>query len=227
MDMSAFAEYNVLQMEMEKFSAHFEEIMAKKRSEIINGKQQHYVTINDLSNRENQLNTEINNLRLKEVKVKETIKQSLENLQIQQLKVDELQSKKVDLVGKKEELQTYIDNLNSQIKLTSDTINKTETDLEEQNLRDYPELMKYESYLGLRIEVIAVDILKFIFTNIDPEDYDREIWCELAVGGDLYKIGKTYPELEESLIKTIENEFNDHREFVKFLKRIRVTLRDS
>ena len=223
---SPIDEFESLQSLMNDFSAKFDTALTQKRSAIINDKQLHYVKVNELKNQETQLQSDIEGLKQKEIKVKDTIKRTMEDLQMQQLKVDELARKQDSLLDEKDELQTEIDNLSSQVQTTTDSLEKSLNNLAEQLRKDYPELLKYEQYLGLKIDVIGQDSLKFVFSNIDPNDLDKEVWCELLVGGELFKVGDSFPPLAPDIITLLENEFNHHREFVKFLKTVRALLMD-
>lgn len=224
---SPIEEFESLQTQMNEFSAKFDVALTQKRSTIINDKQLHYVKVNDLKSQETQLQSDIDGLKLKEVKVKSTIKKNMEDLQIQQLKVDELTRKQENLVYEKDDLQNEIDNLNNEVQAINNSLQRSQNSLVEQLRKDYPELLKYELYLGLKIDVVGQDSLRFIFSNIDPNDLDKEVWCELFVGGELFKIGSTYPELSQDTITRVEDDFNHHKEFVKFLKTVRSSLKDS
>lgn len=225
--MTAFDDFVAIKNEMEVFTELLDSKISAKRSDIIQSKQQCEINLNNLLNQQSNLKNEIKNLNLKVAKIKDSIKKSLENLQFQQLKVDDLKSKQTDLLEKRDLLQEEQDSLSAQIKELTEKLNKTQEDLNLQQLIDYPELIKYELYLGLRIDVVTVDLLRFIFNNVLADDLDKEIWCELSVGGENYKLGDTFPKLPLETIQLIENDFNGHKEFVKFLKTIRMTLKEE
>lgn len=224
--MSAFEDFRSIKDEMSLFTDLFQDKVTATRNIILQAKQEFETSLSNKLSQQAQLQTDIKNLKIKEIKIKDSINKSLENLQIQQLRVNDLESKQVDLTNQRDGLQATIDGLNEQTRLINENLQQTELDLKKQDLADYPELIKYELYLGLRIEVLSVDLLKFIFNNIDSNDIDREVWCDLSVGGDLYKIGETFPKLDPEVVQLIEDDFNSHKEFVKFLKTIRMKLKD-
>lgn len=227
MNISAIEEFDELQNQMNEFSTHFEVALTQKRSNIINDKQLHYVKVNEIKNQETQLQSEIDGLRQKEEKIKNTIKKTMEDLQFQKLKVEELASKQDNLIEEKAKLQAGLDELHKSIHETNIRLTMSQSSLAEQVRRDYPELQKYERYLGLKIEVVGADSLKFVFNNVDPADLDKEVWCELLVGGEQFQLGQTSPTLASDIVNIVEGEFNQHKEFVKFLKTIRTLLIDA
>lgn len=223
---SPIDEFEALQGLMNEFSANFDNVLTQKRSTIINDKQLHYVKVNELKNQETQLESDIESLKLKEVKVKDVIKKTMEDLQLQQIKVDELIRKQDHLINEKTELQIEIDDLATQVQTINASLERSQSSLAEQLKKDHPELIKYEQYLGLKIDVTGQDSLKFIFGNIDPNDLEKEVWCELHVGDELFKVGDSFPLLSPDVVKILQDEFNDHKELVKFLKSVRILLVD-
>lgn len=222
--MTPIDEFEAIQNQMNEFSQKFESALTRKRAQIINDKQQHYVKVNDLKNQEAQLQSDIENFRSKETKIKDTIKKTMEDLQLQQLKIDELKRKQHALNQEKANVQGEIDELNHKIQSKSESISQSQRSLSEQARRDSPELLKYEQYLGLRIQVLGQDSLKFTFGNIDPNDYAKEVWCSLLVGGILYKLDETFPPLSHDEKAEIIDELNEKKDFVSFLKSIRLKL---
>ncbi|KAK6456461.1 chromosome segregation protein Spc25-domain-containing protein [Scheffersomyces xylosifermentans] len=223
---SAIDQFDALQRQMSEFSANVDRTLADKRVQLISNRKDHAVKLEELKTQNTSLQSQIRELEEKESKTKENLKSAFESLQSRRVKVDELVSKQEQLKQEKALLEQQIGEISKNIESSSNQLTKSQNNLENQMKKNYPELFKYEMYLGLRIEVIQVDLMKFVFTNIDPENYDRPFWVELSVSEDAYRVGRSFPEIEPGIIKLLENEFNEHRELVKFLRTARNLLRE-
>lgn len=223
---SSIEEFEDLQLKMGEFSVEIERKLTEKRAQLIKDKQDHYIKVNELRGQEMKLHNDISNLQTKESKTKENLNLSIEALQAQRFKVDELVRSEEELIEQKNELQLQIAELNKIVESTTDDLTRSQISLENQIKRDYPELVKYEIYLGLKIEAIATDLIRFVFSNIDPINSNREFWVELSVGTDTYQVGKSNPELNPETTQLLQQEFNTHQELVRFLKSTRNIFRD-
>lgn len=223
--MPPFDDFESVRTDMTLFSSQFAGAISKTRMAVIQTKQEFEVQITSLISQQHQLEADIASLRLKERKIKDSIDKSLQNIQMQQFKVSDLQRKHADLQATRDTVQAQIDSLNHQISQVQQSLQDAKLNLSRQQQIDYPEMVRYEQYLGMRIEAALVDVLRFIFFNVDAEDVDREVWCELLVAGELYRLGQALPDLAAK--EQIENEFNEHKEFVRFLKRVRTALQQA
>lgn len=225
--MTSFDDFGALQTRMNDLTVDFDAYINRTRTEVITSKQDHYGRVTELKSRQAQLEMEISALQQKEKKVKDTITRTLEELQVQQLKVDELRLKEQAQLREREELQKQMAVLLQQVRQAEDSLRNQKLDLQAQLLRDHPELAKFEHYLGLRIEAIKEDCVRFIFYNVFWNDVDREVYCQLNVGDDKYVIDGTSPVLEAGVLDRMESLLNENKNFGKFLKRVREELRDA
>ena len=225
--MTSFDDFGTLQTRMNDLTVDFDAYINRTRTEVITSKQDHYGRVTELKSRQAQLEMEISALQQKEKKVKDTITRTLEELQVQQLKVEELRLKEQAQLREREELQKQMAILLQQVRQAEDSLRNQKLDLQAQMLRDHPELAKFEHYLGLRIEAIKEDCVRFIFYNVFWNDVDREVYCQLNVGEDKYIIDGTSPVLEAEVLNRMESLLNDNKNFGKFLKHVREELRDA
>ncbi|KAI9643916.1 kinetochore-associated Ndc80 complex subunit spc25 [Ciborinia camelliae] len=85
-----------------------------------------------------------------------------------------------------------------------------------------PELDFWISNLGLMIEGAGQnDRLKFVFNNIDDNDYDREAWFELDTSKRDYDIPYCKPKLEKEQIERVVDKLNETRDLRVLLKGMR------
>lgn len=226
-NISHIDEFENLQGQMDEFYVRLENSLVDKRTNIMNDKQKHYVRVHELENQEQSMKRNIEQMKVKIDKTKELISKTLEDLQNQQLIVDDLNKKEEHLQELKKSVNKEIEDLNESISKLTNEYDTLKRNLADQVEKDYPELLKYELYLGLKIEVIKENVLRFVFNNIDPHEIDREVWCDVNVGGESLKVERSNPELGQEIIELLENEYDDHKELVIFLKTLRGLLKEK
>ncbi|KAF5208902.1 putative kinetochore protein [Clavispora lusitaniae] len=220
-------EFDDVKKEMEQFSLRFNNLILEKKSAVVTSKQQHTSKINDLERRAQKLRDEIESQQIKKQKTVDSINSTLSDLRMKQVKVDGLTKQLESLRTTKENLQREVELVEKDYKREEELLVNIRQNLNDQVAKDMDELTKFEMYLGLKIEAVDVDLLRFRFANVDAQDIDREVLVELFVGDETYKVRRTQPALDQSRISQIEADFNQHGDFVVFLKTVRVALREA
>lgn len=220
-------EFEDVKAQMETFSLRFNSLILEKKSEVLNSKQHHINKLNELERRIHKLKADISASKLRKDRTEKMIADSISDLRSKQTKVDEMKEQLDSLTQSKETVEKEIASLKSEVALLEELLRYSQKNLGEQLARDIGELTKYEMYMGLRIEAVDVDLLKFKFINIDANDVDKEVWCELYIGEDRYKVTGTGPTLPVDKVAHIERELNEHGEFIIFLRAMRSSLRDA
>lgn len=224
---SAVQEFSLLRQEMEDFSLRFQAFTLQQKLNILSSKLQHVNRVKELEKRARALQAEIAATTEKAEKMESIVEQSLHDLQTKQEKVDALTVQLESRKAAKDQLQRDVDSMRKEVAELEEAFKSTRSTLGDQAFKDAEELTKFEQYLGLRIEAVDIDLLKFKFVNIDPNNVDREVWCELNVAEQEYRIGLTNPNLPRDMILRIQKELNLHGELVVFLQLIRVALREA
>jgi kinetochore protein Spc25 len=94
--------------------------------------------------------------------------------------------------------------------------------LDGQSRYNEPELDFWENYLGLRIEGLGRDDrLKFVYTNVDEREWDREAWFELDTSERDYKVLEIRPKVESDEVERVVERLNETRDLAGFLKGMR------
>ena len=85
-----------------------------------------------------------------------------------------------------------------------------------------PELKFWVEYLGLRIEGAgAADRLKFVYTQVDERDWEREAWFELCTERRDYEVLHWAPKVEKERVEAVVARLNEGRDLGVFLKEMR------
>lgn len=91
----------------------------------------------------------------------------------------------------------------------------------EQSVRNVPELLYMEDLLGLKIEAVIDDKLRFVFVKLDPNDYSREFSFVLDMSDVNYAVEDVEPRLEDEVVDKVVGRLNSSRNFPQFLKEMR------
>lgn len=220
-------EFKLVQNEMEIFSNRFNSLLLERKTALLLSKQQYINKVNELQRRLQRTKDEIETQSIRKRKMAGIIDSTLQGLHTKQVKVDGLDSQLNTLKGTREELERDVGSMKKEVQQLESALKFATNDMDAQTLKDYEELTKFEMYLGLRIEAVEIDLLKFRFVNIDPNDIDKDVWCELFVGDDDYKIGRTSPILLAEQTSPIMAEFNSQGSIITFLKAMRKALREA
>lgn len=133
------------------------------------------------------------------------------------------------LTLQRDERLAHRDTLRAQISEVQKTISarreaqlKHRRYLDGQSRYNEPELDFWENYLGLRIEGLGKDDrLKFVYTNVDEREWDREAWFELDTSERDYKVLELRPKVERDEVDRVIERLNETRDLAGFLKGMR------
>lgn len=140
--------------------------------------------------------------------------------------IETIQAKYEEMVQLRSELASQIEDVREKIRMTKETQTRERQALNEQMASVSPELHFWEQTLGLRIEGVQEDVLRFVFNNIDETDYGRQFSCTIDLSDVNYKIVKCMPELAPEVIESTVKVLNETRRLNLFLKTLRKAFKD-
>ena len=74
----------------------------------------------------------------------------------------------------------------------------------------------WQRYLGLKIDSQADDIIKFIFTQIDPDDPEKEYYCLLDLREYIYSVSEFNLPLDHETVGCLLSRLNSTRSWWAF-----------
>ncbi|EGV66655.1 kinetochore-associated Ndc80 complex subunit spc25 [Yamadazyma tenuis] len=223
---SPIEEFFQLQKDLDGFTSRFTKEISSKKRQIIDDKTSFNIKVNDLKSEEVRLTSQINQLDGHRSELQRKIEESIINFEDRRAKIDELHAEETKLNTKKLELDEELNGINNQINEINNKIEKLSKNLEDQVVQDDVELVKFERYLGLRIEVLKEDLMKFRFSNLDASNLDKEFWIDLNIAEE-FQITGSFPAMGEDEMAPILVEFNQSQNFGRFLKQIRQVLKSN
>ncbi|KAF9904317.1 kinetochore-associated Ndc80 complex subunit spc25 [Linnemannia zychae] len=120
--------------------------------------------------------------------------------------------------------ETQLDLLRKEVKAKREAKIALKKALDEQVLKNKPELASYESFLSMRIIGVKVDHIGFVFTRISEQDWEREYTITLDVSQHEFSVSDCSPALPE--LPSLLRYLNETRDFYGFLKKVRQAFKD-
>lgn len=119
----------------------------------------------------------------------------------------------------RDRLRSEIASVNKQIAARRSAQQAHAKDVDAQSRLNVPELDFWETYLGLRIEGAGqVDRLKFVFSNLDERDWEKEASFELDTEKREYRVVECQPKVDEGEVVACVERLNESRDLGAFLR---------
>ncbi|RLV89185.1 putative kinetochore protein SPC25 [Spathaspora sp. JA1] len=214
-----------LQRLADEYSSRIKNKVETTQAKLTQERQDHLNQLDELAAQERNKSIQKVSLQQQEAKQRKWVESSTQSLLTQRGKVDELLKKKNELLDTKQGLETEINQLKSVLQSREQELRESNKKIDAQLASVPIQLANYERYLGLKIDTVDARLIQFTFTNIDPNDYDREFSFRLRIG-DSFEIDNTTPQLSDEVVKSLQDEFNNNSRFVEGLKKVRNSFRD-
>lgn len=227
MDIPALQSFESLKKSMESMQSSFEKAMVSHRTNLIHDRQDFQFLLDELKEEEKRVINQMESLKKQEQDINDASSREILEYETSKHKVEELESQKVQMLQLQKDLNEKTSSLNLKIKEKNSLLEKNRENLDSQTVLNQSELSTYEQYLGLKIEAIKEDLLRFSFQYIDPHDYSRQVSFVLNLSGEDYKVQETQPLLSDDKVLLLEKNFSEGKQLSVFLKEIRSELRGA
>ncbi|KAG0249252.1 kinetochore-associated Ndc80 complex subunit spc25 [Mortierella polycephala] len=138
--------------------------------------------------------------------------------------VQQLSARYEELRQTRSHLENQIIALQKEVTAKRDAKIALKKALDEQMMKNKPELAAYEATLGLRIVGVKEDHIGFVFTRLNELDWDKEYSITIDVSQYDFAVSECTPNLPE--LSSLLQHLNETRDFYGFLKRARKAFKD-
>ncbi|KAF9348600.1 kinetochore-associated Ndc80 complex subunit spc25 [Mortierella sp. NVP85] len=138
--------------------------------------------------------------------------------------VQDLTAQHDDMKQKHEALMDQVATLRREVKAKREAKIAFKKALEQQALKNKPELASFESVLALRIVGVKEDQIGFVFTRINELDWEQEYSITVDVSQHEYAVAECSPMLPD--LSSLVRYLNDTRDFYGFIKKVRKAFKD-
>ena len=214
--------FDDLRARMATFTDRFDAFIAQGRKRVLEERNQFRINVAELQ--------EDQRMRTKDIEiVAQKSSQHVASMSAQEAETQAAREEITTITASRDTNAQHRDRLRAEIRSYNRQIDQRKAaqeahakEVEEQARLNVPELDFWETYLGLRIEGAGrVDRLKFVFSNLDERDWDREAWFELDTEKREYRVATCRPKAEEGDVERHVERLNESRDLGEFLRGMR------
>ncbi|KAK9459420.1 chromosome segregation protein Spc25-domain-containing protein [Lipomyces oligophaga] len=220
-------DFTKLCQKMDNFQARFDEYIASERKRVLEERNRFDKQIQDGKEQEQKMITQIDYYRKKEDDICQEITREQQEIKDTEKSIESFDSQKRELTLQLEAIMKQISEVQMQNERRRNERSQERARILQQTSLNVPELEFWEKYLGLRIEAVHDDHLKFVFTLVDDSNWDKEYYAVVDLSCHDYQVPESQPELATEVLEPILARLNSSREFGRFLKEIRAGLKAS
>ncbi|WBW71380.1 Ndc80 complex subunit Spc25 [Schizosaccharomyces osmophilus] len=211
--------YNDLKLKISNFNSIFDRFLQDERKQLLNNKNEYLKELSTVY--ENQKNSEktLDHLRAREQSFNELLEKERVEREATEQEIQTIQGKAEAMQKRK---QTILDEIERcRVVLTTKRHTKEELDSlkRKQEQLNMPELQFWQDYLGLRMEGVHEEVIRFVFTNIDEKNWDKPFSFQINLSHIDYEVTHCRPPL--LILDDLVKKLNQSRDFYQFLRDIR------
>lgn len=214
--------FDQLKQRMDAFQGRFDDYISRDRQKITDSRNELTKTISEHKETQKAILAEIEELKQKEAELSKARARDQKELEESRSAIATYTSKRGEMIEANNQLQEQISTVRQSIQDVRDEQAKKKQSLNSQTILNGPELDFWERTLGLRIEgADDEDFIKFVFTQIDPNDGDGEYSITLDLTEHDYAVSKCDPQVDQTGLKAALDNLNENRRLNVFLRDIR------
>ncbi|KAF7883533.1 uncharacterized protein EAF02_005453 [Botrytis sinoallii] len=214
--------FDELRDRMAKFTVKFDAFIEQGRKRVLEERNQFRMNVTELIEDQRMKKRDIEVLSSKSSTHQQTLAKEAAETAEMQAAIASLSAQRDAQLATREALKAQIAETQKAINGRLAAQKSHAQYIDKQARFNVPELDFWISNLGLMIEGAGQnDRLKFIFTNFDENDYDREAWFELDTSKRDYDIPYCKPKLEKEQIERVVDKLNETRDLRVLLKGMR------
>ncbi|GMF39049.1 hypothetical protein B5S28_g1430 [[Candida] boidinii] len=220
---ASLEQFEKLKNEMTSFQQIFNSHLTALQNELTSRKIQFDKTLSELKDHERDLKTTIRKNQELEKRLISLKNDEIDKYDESKVKIEELRNQQDDLLKQKIKFESQINQIENQITKSNKELQERKNFIQDQSSINDMNIYLYEKNLGLKILSIDNEAIRFVFNNIDPDDYLREVWFELDAAN--WNIISTKPALDPEITKKILNDYFKHKEIGYFWRNMRSELK--
>lgn len=193
-----------------------------QRLQIQKAHAEHQHQVKDLRTQLKTINENIEELTQLETQLLKELETNNEELQQTETRLTADRTRFAEIEEERKYLQRQHDEFVIKLEQRRAELIQYKLSKEQQSDQNLPEVDLYERLLGIKIEAVGLDLLKFTLVNIDSTVPEKEHCITLDISEQDYKIIETVPEIHgNEEIQGFLTKLNDDGDIVLFLKRVR------
>lgn len=192
-----------------------------EREKIRGSTQQYFGACAELTARRSKQKDRIDTLREERTELEEKIRGSFLDLDSHRSVIREMTVKRAQNSARIESLQLQLNNIRGLVDSSLREKDDQQAFIDQKESKILRDSSECERLLGLKVDSIDGNIVRFSFTNIDPNDLERQFTADIDLGPLSYKFVKTMPMLPREIMLSLEEKLNVTQNMKLFLKTLR------
>ncbi|KXH64186.1 chromosome segregation protein [Colletotrichum salicis] len=214
--------FEELRDRMTKFTSKFDAFIEQGRKRVLEERNEFRMNVAELQEDQRMKKKDIEILQLKTSTHQQTVAKEKAETREMQASIAQLSEERDKHLATRDALKKQIEETQKEIDARLAAQRAHAKQLEAQSRFNVPELEFWQQNLGLRIEGAGKDDrLKFIYTYVDDQDWEREAWFELNTASRDYDVRHCRPKLERERVERVLDQLNETRELAVLLKGMR------
>ncbi|EXF74086.1 chromosome segregation protein [Colletotrichum fioriniae PJ7] len=214
--------FEELRDRMTKFTSKFDAFIEQGRKRVLEERNEFRMNVAELQEDQRMKKKDIEILQLKTSTHQQTVAKEKAETREMQTSIAQLSEERDKHLATRDALKKQIEETQKEIDARLAAQRAHAKQLEAQSRFNVPELEFWQQNLGLRIEGAGKDDrLKFVYTYVDDQDWEREAWFELNTASRDYDVRHCRPKLERERVERVLDQLNETRELAVLLKGMR------
>ncbi|KAH3681885.1 hypothetical protein WICPIJ_007191 [Wickerhamomyces pijperi] len=215
-----------IELALKTLQDRFGSFVKTQRRQVQQAHIEHTQQIKDLRTQLKAIEENIEELEVLETQLLKELETNNEELQQTESRLAADRTRYAEIEEERKYLQRQHDEFEDKLQSRRAELIQAKLEKDQQNDQNLPEVELYERLLGIKIESIALDILKITLTNIDSAVPEKQYSITLDISEEEYKITESTPEVHESEeVQGFLTLLNDDGNIVLFLKRVRIVFK--
>ncbi|KAF9959500.1 kinetochore-associated Ndc80 complex subunit spc25 [Mortierella alpina] len=206
------------------FTNEFNSYTQKTKAKITESSEQWDRETAELQEHDRALREDLKVATLQEAALAKALNREKEEAGNMSKTIQQLSARREEMRQMQASLESQVSLLRREVKAKREAKFAQKKALDEQILKNKPEVSCYESVLAMRIVGVQEDRIEFVFTRINEQDWDQEFAITIDVSQYDYSASECAPTLPE--LPSLVRYLNDTRDLYGFLKRVRKGFKD-
>ncbi|EPX71194.1 kinetochore protein Spc25 [Schizosaccharomyces octosporus yFS286] len=211
--------YNDLKSKISNFNSIFDRFLQDERKQLLNNKNEHLKKLSNVYENQKNIEKTLDHLQAREQTYNELLEKERVEREATEQEIQTIQGKVEAMQKRKQTVLDEIERSRAVLTTKQQTKEELESSKRKQEQLNMPELQFWQDYLGLRMEGVHEEVIRFVFTNIDEKNWDRPFSFQINLSHIDYEVTHCRP-----LLPTLDNlvhKLNQSRDFYQFLRDIR------
>ncbi|KAL2314287.1 Kinetochore protein spc25 [Schizosaccharomyces pombe] len=188
-------DYDSLKSKISNFNSIFDRFLQEERKKLLNNKNEYLRQLSEINEAQKKAEKSLEQTEARKQNFTELLEKEHEEQAITEQEIFSFQEKLDAMLKRKQKLSEELDHYRAIISSKRELRAQEMEAKRKQDSYNNPELKFWEDYLGLKMEGVHDEVIRFIFTNIDEKDWNKQFSFQINLAERDYKVVHCHPPL--------------------------------